>query len=299
MAAGPAAAPGEAPAVYVPPSPMSQDYNPLLQFLVAQEPPDLDSTTLTGLAPTSPMRLGELLSGGTYFYYSGSQTLPPCAERDLWLVKREVLRASREQVEALFSTLHVMSSGAGNYRTGMPVNQRAVQVMNGKEGVPRVLLPTTAPTASAPTGKEQKYIDMAKDAITIAKAASDYAKDMDWRIQAGSTAHLKAMEVPDATTPAPTTSVFIPKPPEDQIWATNIMSEVVKAGIKKALNENIKELIPATASLATSYLRQRILKKAGFGPPPVGARVMPPQPLPGVPTFFPPMQYEEPSEQNM
>merc|ERR1740117_495938 len=194
-----------------------------------------------------------------------------------------------------------MSSGAGNYRTGMPLNQRPVQVLAGKDGFPRQLQTFAAQTVSKAPGKEQKYINMAKDAITIAKAASDYAKDIDWRIQAGSTAHLRAMEEPEPTlAPVQTTNAFIPKnPAEQQIWATNIMSNVVRQGIKEALKENIDEMIPATVSLAGSYLRQRILKKAGFGPPPVGAKVIAPQPIPGVPTFFPPQQFDMPSKQNL
>lgn len=295
--AGPAGAP-ETAAMYSVPSPVQADFNQLLQFLVAQEPPDLESSVLADVTPETPFRLNALMAGGTYFYYWGSQTLPPCAERDLWLIKREVVKASTDQVAALYSTLHLMSAGAGNYRTGMPVNQRTVDVLSGTEGIPRKLQPSP-PATHVDMGKEQKYINVAKDAITIAKAASDYAKDIDWRIQAGSSAHLKAMEAEDATTPAPTTSAYIPKPPEDQIWATKIMSNVVKQGIRNALQANINELIPATASLATSYLRQRILKKAGFGPPPVGAKVVAAKPIPGVPTFYPPETYEQPSEQNM
>jgi len=301
-AAAPAAAPGGAPAaveeIYSPPSPMQANYNPLLQFLVAQEPPDLDSAVNISLGPATPLNLNTLLGGGTYFYYWGSTTLPPCAEEDLWLIKREVTQASTEQVKALYDTLHLMSSGAGNYRTGMPLNQRAVQVLAGKEGIPTKLQPAR-PYNEKATGKEQQYISVAKDAITIAKAASDYAKDLDWRIQAASTAHLRAMEAPPATTQAPTTSAFIPAPPLDQIWAANIMAKLVKKGIHDAMQANIDEMVPATASLATSYLRQRLLKKAGFGPPPIGARVISPKPIPGVPTFFPPVQYEQPSEQNM
>merc|ERR1719498_1562659 len=116
----------------------------------------------------------------------------------------------------------------------MPINERPIQVMAGKEGLPRLLQPTSSPPHEQVSGKEEKYVTMAKDAITIAKAASDYAKDLDWRLQAGATAHLKAMEAEDATTPAPTTSAYIPAPPEDQVWATKIMSNVVKQGIRNA-----------------------------------------------------------------
>lgn len=293
--AGPGAPAGPPEPIYVVPSSSAPDFNPLLQFLVEQEPPDLDSSVETGLGPTTPLRLNALLAGGTYFYYAGSDTLPPCGERELWLIKREVVRASTEQVTALYSTVHLMSGGAGNFRTSMPYNDRVVQVLAGQEGIPRILLPST-PAHEVVSGKEQKYIDVAKDAITIAKAAADYAKDIDWRIQAASTAHLKAMEAADATTAPPTTSAYIPKPPEDQVWATKIMSDVVKKGIHEAMEANIKEMIPATASLATSYLRQRILKKAGYGPPPLDAKIVSPQPIPGVPTFFPPVVQEVPEQ---
>jgi len=305
-AAAPSAAPGGAPGgpgeaevEYMTPSPMDVGFNPLLQFLVAQEPPDLDSAVNTTTGAAAPLKLGALLAGGTYFYYWGSATLPPCAEKDLWLIKREVVQASDAQVKALHSALHLMSGGAGNFRTSMPLNQREVQVLSGKEGVPRQLQPSVGAIKSGKPGKEQKYIDMAKDAITIAKAASDYAKDMDWRIQAGSTAHLRAMEVIETTTASPTKSVFIPSPPEDQLWATKIMSDVVRKSIHDALKENIDEMVPATVSLAGSLLRQRLLKKAGYRPPPEGARVLSPTPIPGVPTFFPPQMFKMPSKQNI
>jgi hypothetical protein len=254
----------------------------------------------------------------------------------------------------------------------MPVNERLIDVLSGKEEFPRKLQPTEPPH-EVQSGKEEKYIDMAKDAMTIAKAASDYAKDLDFRLQRGATQHLTAMEgeepvitqlripviqgafmLPVAsvegfivgreividlgspyeevnkikafgslfltealkfphnagatvemlddihtTHPPSTTSAFIPKAPEDQIWATKIMSNIVKAGIKQAMEANIKEIIPATASLATSYLRQKILKKAGFKPPPTGAQVISVQPLDGIPTFFPPVAYQQPSAEEI
>lgn len=208
----------------------------------------------------------------------------------MWLIKREVLMASDDQVRALYDTLHLMSSGAGNFRTSMPINNRAIPVLAGEEGIPRELRPESDPHEDETPGHEEKYIDVAKDAITIAKAASDYAKDLDWRLQAGATAHLRAMEATETTTPRPTTSAYIPAPPNDQIWATKIMTNIVKKGIHDALKANIAEMIPATVSLTNSYLRQRILKKAGFGAPPEGAKLLPPKPIPGVPMFAPPVK---------
>lgn len=299
-AAAPAAAPAGAPAsTYAVPRSDEAHFSPLLQFLVAQDPPDLDTTVNTAIGHDVPFNLNPLLAGGTYFYYWGSDTLPPCAEQNMWLIRREPLMASRSQVQALYDTVHLMTDGAGNFRTGMPLNHRAVEVLSAKEGIPREVSPPSDAVNDNLPGTEQRWIQKAQDAITISKAANDYAKDLDWRLQSAATAHLRAMEVPEMTTAEPTTSAYIPKPPEDQVWATNIMTKVVKNAIHKAVQENIKEMVPATVSLAGSYLRQRVLKKAGYGPPPVGATVVAPTPIPGVPTFFPSVLMKVPSEANM
>merc|ERR1719401_2144723 len=62
----------------------------------------------------------------------------------------------------------------------------------------------------------------------------------------------------------------------------------MKAALKKAIEDNVKEMIPATASLTISYLRQRILRNAGFQEPPPGSKLLTPTPIPGIPMFKPP-----------
>lgn len=272
---------------YIPPPSGSAEFNSLLQFLVAEEPPDLDTATIVTTKPGVLLRLAAMVASGTYFYYWGSQTLPPCAPNEVWLVKREPMRASTEQVTTLFETLHLMSGGAGNFRTIMPLNGRIAEVLKSEEGIPRSLMPDDS-VPERTVGDEAQYVEASQDAITLAKAATDYAKDMDWRVQKAAVAHLNALAATTTTTFAPTTSVFIPKPPGDAIWATNVMKNILKDSLKKAVDENVKEMIPATASLTISYLRQRILKNAGFHLPPPGAQLLIPTPIPGVPTFKPP-----------
>jgi carbonic anhydrase len=292
----PAPAPGPGPAgaednetLYIPPPATAPSFNALLQFLVAEEPPELDSTTIVALSPQVRLKPAAMVADGTYFYYWGSQTLPPCASKDMWLIKREPMAASTQQVTELFDTLHLMSQGAGNFRTSMPLNGRVVEVLSPKEGIPKSLITSPLPANDAPSGPEQKYMEASQDAITLAKAASDYARDLDLRVQAGAVAHLNKLTEGSTTTFAPTTSMFIPKPPDDSVWATNIMSDVLKSALKKAVEENVKEMIPATASLTISYLRQRILHNAGFHLPPPKSTLLKPTPLPGIPTFMPPM----------
>ena len=62
-----------------------------------------------------------LPSDSTYYYYNGSLTTPPCSEGVKWLVLKESLEASKEQLDMFRATM-----GFANNRPVQPVNARVV-----------------------------------------------------------------------------------------------------------------------------------------------------------------------------
>lgn len=263
--------------VYTPPAKNDANFNPTLQFFVEQQPPVFNDEVDVYISPERPMHLGTLLANGTYFMYQGSETLPPCEERVIWLVRRERVKASDAQVRALFDRLHKSSKGAGNYRTIMPLNQRSVQVWSANEQEPaaiplRPALAVTLPQSSHDDERESRSTQLARDAITIAKATADYAKDLDIRLRAGAEAHFQAtQQEPPAAAQAPSTVTS--KSPLDEAWAAEEIAGEVKQAIRDAVVQNVREVMPAAASLAKSYLRQELLRAGGFLP---GVHAAPP-----------------------
>lgn len=279
-----APAPAPAPAIfeYEAPSRADLDFNPTLQFFVQQEPPVFAESIGVPILQSNPLQLGQWVAGGTYFMYRGSETLPPCAENVVWLVRREVVWASHAQVNALWNAIYKMSDGAGNYRTVMPLNERDVKIWSASEKEPSFRPVTAMPPVGPPTGlddeRDSKFIPMAQDAITIAKAASDYARDIDLRYSRASNAYVNSLKVSSVSTPPPATvkPVYVPKPPLDIPWAASQIGKVIQKSIQDVVRQELKEVGPAAGNLARSYMRQRILSKAGWTlPPPVFSSTTP------------------------
>lgn len=252
---------------YSPPAPGQPGFNVMLQHFVAERPPMSTEQVLVNFTKDSPLQLGELLAGGTFFSYLGSETTPPCSETVTWLVRRESILASVAQVEALLGSLYNMSGGAGNYRTVMPLQSRAIQVLaaDEKEPAPR---PLGGPGAVYDDGREQKSEIISKDAMTVAKAAADYAHDLDERLVRAAEVHAEVIEGSYSTTLEPTTRPFMVKPPLDIQWAANAMGQLVKSAIKDAADKAVKQLAPDVTSLGMSYARQDLLRHYGFTAPP-------------------------------
>lgn len=273
----------EAIANYEPSSAMS-GFNPDLQAFVRDTPPVFQDFRAVQVPKSEPLRLGRWLEGATFATYRGSQTLPPCKENMVWLVRRDPIQASDEQVSALFLRLFETSDGFGTYRTVMPVNQRPIMYWTAKAEVP---IKPVRPARGMPSSKELRV--MSEDAITIAKAASDYARDMnarlaqaavaqqeDWSASTGPTAPPLVMgAAPVAVTPPPP-----PGGPEGDIWAARQIGEFVKRAVNEAVAHDLKEIVPAATNLATGYVRRALLKAAGY-PTTMTTTTPPPPPPPG------------------
>lgn len=269
-APAPAAAGTPAHKIYTAPAASEENFNPTVQVLVEQRPPIFDEEVNVSLTPDNPWQLGHLVSGGTYFMYRGSETLPPCEERVLWLVRREPVMASNSQVRALHDRLYYMTRGAGNYRTIMPLNQRLVRVWAASLQEPPAIplkppFARSVPDSSHDDQRESPAIDYAKDAITIAKATSDYAKDLELRLGAGSAAYLKSVQPP----------VPPPIPQLDRNWAEKRITKEIERQVQDAISENADQLLPAAGNLARSYTRQEILRAGGLVVPPEGLALAP------------------------
>ena len=166
-----------------------------------------------------------------------------------------------------------MSAGNGNYRTGMPLNNRLISIMKGVESEP--LAKPLSTQTDFDDGRDSKWIPLAQDAITISKAATDYARDLDIRLKrsanADADAIVKGLEPPPLVGPVhvPTKMpIVIPKAPMDTVWAATKITQAIKGEIQKAIARDMQEVAPAAANLARSYLRQKLLTKVGFKAPP-------------------------------
>lgn len=225
--------------VYTPPASSDQSKDPFLQIFVQEKPPVFEDSVAIDLAERggAVLELEHLLQGGSFFAYRGSETLPPCDERVMWLVRREVLAASDAQVRALWTRLYIMSDGMGNYRTAMPMNERIVNVW---------------------TAQDRKEIHAAQEAIMVARDANAKAMDLEAVILR------RAARVP-ATTPAKKrpTPARVPPALNRSAFATSLVKSVASS-IGEAVAEDVREMVPAATDLAKSYLRQELLARAGF-----------------------------------
>merc|ERR1719160_2198397 len=164
----------------------------------------------------TPFDLNAFLAGGTYFEYAGSLTAPPCAEVATWLVRREPIIASDAQVAMLHNHIMEMTALFGNNRATMPLNGRPVAVRMAVRDMP----PPAAPKVHLPVGpnpatdRSFRAMKWAKDALKIAKASTDYIRDLDIRLRNAAEAHAEAL-APDlmharamaATSPPPVHNV--------------------------------------------------------------------------------------------
>mmetsp|Transcript_24539 Transcript_24539/g.56567 ORF Transcript_24539/g.56567 Transcript_24539/m.56567 type:complete len:467 (+) Transcript_24539:113-1513(+) len=203
-----------------------------------------------------------LLEGANFFAYRGSQTLPPCHEQVFWLVRQAPVTTGADGVSKIIHALYKLSDGAGNYRTVMPLNQRIVNVWTAKEEPP-------PKEKVSPDAMVDPSVPIAQDAIVLSKAAVDHARDLDLRWQRAAQARLRVLTAPDALPALSSTTPqgFDPNS-MNETWAEQQIVQVMTKAAKDAIEEDVKEVGPAAASLARSYLRQNLLRQAGFKTPP-------------------------------
>jgi carbonic anhydrase len=214
--APPAPSPGPAPAnlnppAYVPPDESLPKHNNEIQFFLKKRLPMINQKVVAPVSVFTPFDMNMFLEGGTYFEYAGSLTAPPCAEVVTWMVRREAVRASDQQVSYLYNHIMEMTAMFGNNRATMPLNGRPMAV----RAAVRDRAPPSPPEPQIPAGpnphtdRSFRAMKWAKDALKIAKASTDYIRDLDVRVRNAAEAHANAL-APDlmharlmANTPPP------------------------------------------------------------------------------------------------
>lgn len=93
--------------------------NPALAEILREMPPKVNQE----LAMQHPLRLSDLIPGQKHYYrFSGSLTTPPCTEGVRWLVMKQTVSASAEQIKTFTKLL----GEHGNSRPVQPLNGRVI-----------------------------------------------------------------------------------------------------------------------------------------------------------------------------
>jgi len=160
-------------------------------FLTVNLPPPGMKITVPGNSVT-PLDLGALLSGGNFFEYAGSLTAPPCAEIATWLVRKESVPATEDQVRSLEAALQGLNSGFGNYRMTMPLNGRSIAVRKAFPDSGDIAAARNeddsgeVPIPEGPSqefhGKDEKAMEAAQNAVKLATDSVQYVRELDERI---------------------------------------------------------------------------------------------------------------------
>lgn len=191
----PSGFPQPAGAQYMEPPANEPGFNPTLQAFVKMPPPPVNMKVRVPADHHNSYDLNEFLRGGTFYEYAGSLTAPPCAEIATWLVRKQPIKASDKQVMYLHDAVYRTTADFGNYRSLMPLNGRVIAM---RQGVYEDAPPTAAPPVPMPghpqqSDREFRAMKWAMDAMTIAKSATDYVKDLDSRLRSAAQAHANAL----------------------------------------------------------------------------------------------------------
>lgn len=264
------------PETYVAPSKEDPDFNIQLQYFLKKEPPVVMHQKM--VAPGDhyiPFDLNQLLDGGTYFEYAGSLTAPPCAEVVTWFVRREPLLGSARQVAILHDAIFQISADFGNFRSTMPLNGRPVAIREARREVPPPPIPPPPPAGPTPnTDREFRAVKWSWDALKIAKAATNYVKDMDSRLRHAAYAHAKVM-APDlmahheAATPPPPPRPVGPPIPMEMAKTTQTMAAAISKAARQAIHDASVKIAKEADEVAKSAAQQASqLAATALAPPP-------------------------------
>jgi len=180
---------------YASPPSTEPEFNKMVQAFLDSPPPPINMKTQVQASSMNPFNLNTLLEGGQFYDYAGSLTAPPCAEVVTWLVRKDSVRASDTQVMYLHDAIYKSTADFGNFRSLMPLNGREVILRQARSEEPPLV---PAPQVHV-SGKEQqsdreyRAMRWAMDAMTMAKSATAYVKDLDGRLRDAAQAHANAL----------------------------------------------------------------------------------------------------------
>jgi len=192
----PSPSPGPSmPPHYVEPPSGDADFNPTLQAFLKVQPPGVNMKASVPATAQSFFELNPLLQGANFYEYAGSLTAPPCAEIATWLVRTDVIKASDKQVLYLHDAIYKANADFGNYRILMPLSSRTVSMKQSTlEDPPKQSRPDVPmPGSPQQSDREFRAMKWSMDAMTIAKGATNYIKDLDTRMRNAAQAHADAL----------------------------------------------------------------------------------------------------------
>eukprot|EP00397_Hematodinium_sp_SG-2012_P040248 GEMP01044065.1.p1 GENE.GEMP01044065.1~~GEMP01044065.1.p1 ORF type:complete len:377 (+),score=104.57 GEMP01044065.1:150-1280(+) len=206
-----------------------------------------------------PIDLNALIAKFDFFQYAGSLTLPPCSPAT-WLVQNGHITAPIETITPVFAAVKKLSNGFGNYRAVQALAQRPVLLLSPLPA-DRGILPKSlsnedgywSPTAHV-LERESKVVQPAKDAITIAKAAADYAKGLDERLKNSANEHAAVWEEKDPE----------PLPPQPGLTVTEQAQRVAEDTQRMARNL-MRRMARASEAGAKGLTFQKIAKHEEAG----------------------------------
>jgi carbonic anhydrase len=242
--------------------------SPVLDALVRKRPPRMQETVIEN---TTSLDLKSLFDGATFLEYSGTDTLPPCANA-VWMVARDPLIAGADQMAVLHQASFELSEDHGNFRWVQPGNSRPIVVRNG--GFSNVQQnPPAEPYAHGPAygpfmGKDDtvfKGDQMAKDVMTIEKYVADYAHDLDSRLQAGANARIAPPPVP-TTPPPPPYPALSPSDPLYKIKTLNHAQKLFRKAVEDTLrsDEVATKLAGSIGRIAAAKTRKELTNAANM-----------------------------------
>jgi carbonic anhydrase len=249
--------------------------NPVLDALVRKRPPRMQEKVIEN---TTAVDFKTLFDGATFLEYSGTDTLPPCANA-VWMVARKPLMTDPDQLAVLHQASFDLSEDHGNFRWVQPGNSRPIIVRTGGHANVQQN-PPAEPYEHGPAygpfmGKDDtvfKGDQMAKDVMTIEKYVADYAHDLDNRLQAGAAARIAAPPVP-TTPPPPPYPKLSPSDPLYKIKTLNHAQKLFRKAVEDTLrsDEVATKLAKSIDRIASAKTRTEFTKAVNMTTPNGGA----------------------------
>jgi carbonic anhydrase len=249
--------------------------NPVLDAMVRKRPPRMQEKVTEN---TTTLDLKSLFDGATFLEYSGTDTLPPCANA-VWMVAREPLLADADQLAVLHQVSFDLSEDHGNFRWVQPGNARPVVVRSGGHAQIQQNPPAEpyqhGPAYGPYMGKDDTVFagdQMAKDVMTIEKYVADYAHDLDHRLQAAAQARVAPPPVP-TTPPPPPYPKLNPSDPLYKIKTLNHAQKLFRKAVEDTLrsDEVATKLAKSIGRIASAKTRGKFTAAANMTTPSGGA----------------------------
>jgi len=150
-----------------------------------------------------------------------------------------------------------VTGGFGNYRDTMPLNGRTVSLLEAVADDKPLTLPEAAVIPAVPvaaTGREARAVNMARDALTIARASVDYVRDLERRFQEAHGPSGGAAAAPGPTTARP--SVPSPEAPADPALGAAAQPAVQTGALRIAANTAAASIAAAAKEAAADAMKQ-------------------------------------------